>query len=67
MNMLELLAACPGRKYRDLEKEMLCKVRAARGSYVSATRRGDLWLFVLTHGLYYPYRFAYQLIKRAGK
>lgn len=67
MNMLELLAACPGRKYRDLEKELLCKVRAARGSYVSATRRGDLWLFVLTHGLYYPYRFAYQLIKRAGK
>lgn len=67
MNMLELLAACPGSKYRSLEKELLCKVKAAKDSYIPATKRGNLWLFILTHGLYYPYRFAYQLIKKPGK
>lgn len=61
MNLLRVLAVRTKGGYRDVERELIQYVRENRGAYISASKRGDRWLFTITHGLYYVFKFAVRM------
>lgn len=57
MALLQNLCNTTDRKYRQAERDSLRAVRAYRRSFVPATPANKRWFFILTCGLYYPYKF----------
>lgn len=57
MNLLHLLAVRTATEYHDLEKEMLAWVRKNRDYYISATKDDDKWMWILSHHLYFSYKW----------
>lgn len=57
MNLLRLLAVRTESEYHDLEKEMLAWVRKNRDYYISATKDDDKWIWILSHHLYFSYKW----------
>ena len=56
MSLLNNLSSCPGRTYRQTEKQLLRHIRENKQYYLSATRKDDILFFIMTHHLYYPFK-----------
>ena len=67
MNLLNNLSACPGRTYRQTEKQLLRHIRENKQYYLSATRKDDLLFSIMTHHLYYPFKLLNCLRARLQK
>ncbi len=63
MALLQNLCSTTDKKYRQAEKDSLRVVRQNRHSFVPATKANKRWFFILTHYLYRPYKWLYQMRK----
>lgn len=64
MNMLHILALRTKNEYQNEEKELLSWILANRQFYIPATKRDDIWMFLLTHHLYKPYKWLRTSLRR---
>lgn len=63
MNLLHILALRTKKEYCDLEKELIRYICANKNAYISAKKSDDRWMFIVQHGLYYPYKILMRLKK----
>ena len=67
MNLLHILALRTKKEYCDLEKELIRYICVNRNAYISVKRSDDRWMFIIQHGLYYPYKILMRLKKGLKK
>ena len=56
LNLLSILASRTKREYCDLEKDLIRYICANKKAYISVKKSDDRLLFIVQHGLYYPYK-----------
>lgn len=63
MALLKNLCGTTDPRYRSREKESIRVVTRNKKYFVPAIKDNKKWFFIITHGLYRPYKFLYQIRK----
>lgn len=63
MNVLRILAVRTRDEYRDVEKKLLEYILDNKEDYIPSSKECNQWMFILSHHLFYVYKFAHYLVK----
>lgn len=63
MNVLRLLAVRTRDEYRDVEKKLLEYILDNKEDYIPSSKECNQWMFILSHHLFYVYKFAHHIVK----
>lgn len=63
MNVLRILAVRTRDEYRDVEKKLLEYILDNKEDYISSSKECNQWMFILSHHLFYVYKFAHYIVK----
>lgn len=63
MNVLRLLAVRTRDEYRDVEKKLLEYILDNKKDYIPSSKECNQWMFILSHHLFYVYKFAHYIVK----
>lgn len=63
MNMLRILAVRTRDEYRDVEKKLLEYILDNKEDYIPSSKECNQWMFILSHHLFYVYKFAHYIVK----
>ena len=63
MNVLRILAVRTRDEYRDVEKKLLEYILDNKEDYIPSSKECNQWMFVLSHHLFYVYKFAHYIVK----
>lgn len=63
MNVLRILAVRTRDEYRDVEKKLLEYILANKEDYIPSSKECNQWMFILSHHLFYVYKFAHYIVK----
>lgn len=63
MNVLRILAVRTRDEYRDVEKELLEYILDNKEDYIPSSKECNQWMFILSHHLFYVYKFAHYIVK----
>lgn len=63
MNVLRILAVRTRDEYRDVEKKLLEYILDNKEDYIPSSRECNQWMFILSHHLFYVYKFAHYIVK----
>ena len=63
MNVLRILAVRTRDEYRDVEKKLLEYILDNKEDYIPSSKECNQWMFVLSHHLFYVYKFAHHIVK----
>lgn len=63
MNMLRILAVRTRDEYRDVEKKLLEYILDNKEDYILSSKECNQWMFILSHHLFYVYKFAHYIVK----
>lgn len=63
MNVLRILAVRTRDEYRDVEKKLLEYILNNKEDYIPSSKECNQWMFILSHHLFYVYKFAHYIVK----
>lgn len=63
MNVLRILAVRTRDEYRDVEKKLLKYILDNKEDYIPSSKECNQWMFILSHHLFYVYKFAHYIVK----
>lgn len=63
MNVLRILAVRTRDEYRDVEKKLLEYILDNKEDYIPSSKECNQWMFILSHHLFYVYKFAHYIAK----
>lgn len=63
MNVLRILAVRTRDEYRDVEKKLLEYILDNKEDYILSSKECNQWMFILSHHLFYVYKFAHYIVK----
>lgn len=63
MNVLRILAVRTRDEYRDVEKKLLEYILDNKEDYIPSSMECNQWMFILSHHLFYVYKFAHHIVK----
>lgn len=63
MNVLRILAVRTRDEYRDVEKKLLEYILDNKEDYIPSSKECNQWMFILSHHLFYVYKFAHYIVK----
>lgn len=63
MNVLRILAVRTRDEYRDVEKKLLEYILDNKEDYIPSSKEYNQWMFILSHHLFYVYKFAHYIVK----
>lgn len=63
MNVLRILAVRTRDEYRDVEKKLLEYILDNKDDYIPSSKECNQWMFILSHHLFYVYKFAHYIVK----
>lgn len=63
MNVLRILAVRTRDEYRDVEKKLLEYILDNKEGYIPSSKECNQWMFILSHHLFYVYKFAHYIVK----
>ena len=63
MNVLRILAVRTRDEYRDVEKKLLECILDNKEDYIPSSKECNQWMFILSHHLFYVYKFAHYIVK----
>lgn len=63
MNLLRILAVRTRDEYRDVEKKLLEYILDNKEDYIPSSKECNQWMFILSHHLFYVYKFAHYIVK----
>lgn len=63
MNVLRILAVRTRDEYRDVEKKLLEYILDNKEDYIPSSKESNQWMFILSHHLFYVYKFAHYIVK----
>lgn len=63
MNVLRILAVRTRDEYRDVEKKLLEYILDNKEDYIPSSKKCNQWMFILSHHLFYVYKFAHYIVK----
>lgn len=63
MNVLRVLAVRTRDEYRDVEKKLLEYILDNKEDYIPSSKECNQWMFILSHHLFYVYKFAHYIVK----
>lgn len=63
MNVLRILAVRTRDEYRDVEKKLLEYILDNKEDYIPSSKECNRWMFILSHHLFYVYKFAHYIVK----
>ena len=63
MNVLRILAVRTRDEYRDVEKKLLENILDNKEDYIPSSKECNQWMFILSHHLFYVYKFAHYIVK----
>ena len=63
MNVLRILAVRTRDEYRDVEKKLLEYILDNKEYYIPSSKECNQWMFILSHHLFYVYKFAHYIVK----
>lgn len=63
MNVLRILAVRTRDEYRDVEKKLLEYIHDNKEDYIPSSKECNQWMFILSHHLFYVYKFAHYIVK----
>ena len=63
MNVLRILAVRTRDEYRDVEKKLLEYILDNKEDYIPSIKECNQWMFILSHHLFYVYKFAHYIVK----
>lgn len=63
MNVLRILAVRTRDEYRDVEKKLLEYILDNKEDYIPSSKECNQWMFILSHHLFYVYKFAQYIVK----
>ena len=63
MNVLRILAVRTRDEYRDVEKKLLEYILDIKEDYIPSSKECNQWMFILSHHLFYVYKFAHYIVK----
>lgn len=63
MNVLRILAVRTRDEYRDVEKKLLEYILDNKKDYIPSSKECNQWMFILSHHLFYVYKFAHYIVK----
>ena len=63
MNVLRILAVRTRDEYRDVEKKLLEYILDNKEDYIPSSKECNQWMFILSHHLFYVYKFAHYILK----
>lgn len=63
MNVLRILAVRTRDEYRDVEKKRLEYILDNKEDYIPSSKECNQWMFILSHHLFYVYKFAHYIVK----
>lgn len=63
MNVLRILAVHTRDEYRDVEKKLLEYILDNKEDYIPSSKECNQWMFILSHHLFYVYKFAHYIVK----
>ena len=58
LQMLDVLCSSTGKKYKDLQKQCIKKVRQLRTYHIPINKHHEQLVWIVTHGLYPLYKRA---------
>ena len=63
MNVLRILAVRTRDEFRDVEKKLLEYILDNKEDYIPSSKECNQWMFILSHHLFYVYKFAHYIVK----
>ena len=63
MNVLRILAVRTRDEYRDVEKKLLEYILDNKEDYIPSSKECNQWMFILSHHLFYVYKFPHYIVK----
>lgn len=63
INVLRILAVRTRDEYRDVEKKLLEYILDNKEDYIPSSKECNQWMFILSHHLFYVYKFAHYIVK----
>ena len=63
MDVLRILAVRTRDEYRDVEKKLLEYILDNKEDYIPSSKECNQWMFILSHHLFYVYKFAHYIVK----
>lgn len=63
MNVLRIMAVRTRDEYRDVEKKLLEYILDNKEDYIPSSKECNQWMFILSHHLFYVYKFAHYIVK----
>lgn len=63
MNVLRILDVRTRDEYRDVEKKLLEYILDNKEDYIPSSKECNQWMFILSHHLFYVYKFAHYIVK----
>lgn len=63
MNVLRILAVRTRDEYRDVEKKLLEYILDNKEDYIPSSKECNQWMFILSHHLFYVYKFTHYIVK----
>lgn len=63
MNVLRILAVRTRDEYRYVEKKLLEYILDNKEDYIPSSKECNQWMFILSHHLFYVYKFAHYIVK----
>lgn len=63
MNVLRILAVRTRDEYQDVEKKLLEYILDNKEDYIPSSKECNQWMFILSHHLFYVYKFAHYIVK----
>ena len=63
MKVLRILAVRTRDEYRDVEKKLLEYILDNKEDYIPSSKECNQWMFILSHHLFYVYKFAHYIVK----
>ena len=63
MNVLRILAVRTRDEYRAVEKKLLEYILDNKEDYIPSSKECNQWMFILSHHLFYVYKFAHYIVK----
>ena len=63
MNVLRILAVRTRDEYRDVKKKLLEYILDNKEDYIPSSKECNQWMFILSHHLFYVYKFAHYIVK----
>ncbi len=63
MNVLRILAVRTRDEYRDVEKKLLEYILDNKEDYIPSSKECNQWMFILSHHLFYVYKFAHYIVE----